>query len=118
MQTMQTTTQTNFVQLTGHLGKDVQLTQFENGKKRATFSMATTTFYKNYKGEDVSSTTWHNIVAWGNLAEKLSTLQKGAKVEVKGSINNRSYKDKEGNTKYITEVNCNEFNTANSESVI
>ncbi len=117
---MQTTntTNTNFVQLTGHIGKDVQLMEFESGKKKASFSMATTSFYKNIKGEDITSTTWHNVVAWGNLAEKLSTLQKGAKVEVKGSINNRSYKDKEGNTKYLTEINCNEFRTANSEPII
>jgi single-strand DNA-binding protein len=108
------TAQTNFVQLTGHLGKDVQMTQFDNGKKRASFSMATTATYKNYKGEDVSSTTWHNIVAWGNLADKLSNLTKGSKVEIKGSINSRSYKDKEGNLKYITEINCNEFATINN----
>jgi single-strand DNA-binding protein len=111
-------TQTNYVQLTGNLGKDVQMMTFDNGKKKASFSLATTSSYKNPKGEEVTNTTWHNIVAWGNIADIASNYKKGARVEIKGSINNRSYKDKDGNTKYITEINCYECKamSASSES--
>jgi single-strand DNA-binding protein len=109
-------TQTNYVQLTGNLGKDVQIMTFENGKKKASFSLATTSSYKNFKGEEVTNTVWHNIVAWGNAADIASLHKKGSRVEIKGSINNRSYKDKEGVTRYVTEINCYECNAVTASS--
>jgi single-strand DNA-binding protein len=102
-------THINNVHILGILGKDVTIATFDSGKKKASLSVATTAFYKNFKGEEGSSTVWHNIIAWGDLAEKMAELKKGMKVEFKGSINNRSYKDKQGNTKYITEILCSEF---------
>jgi single-strand DNA-binding protein len=102
-------TRINYVELTGRLGKDVQITTFDNGKKKAAFSMVTTEAYKDYKGQDKEINTWHNIVAWGKIAENMSTLSKGNKVKVVGSINNRSYQDKENVKKYVTEINCSDF---------
>ncbi len=97
-------THTNTVHLVGNLGKDVQLSTFESGKKKASFSLATNETYKNGQGEIVTNTTWHNIVVWGNLADHVSHYVKGNKVEIRGSLNNRSYVDKDGQKKYITEV--------------
>ncbi|MFM2395307.1 MAG: hypothetical protein RLZZ546_3290 [Bacteroidota bacterium] len=99
----------NSVQLTGLMGKDAQVSTFDSGKKKVSFSLATTESFTNFKGEQVSNTTWHNITAWGNVAEKMENLVKGTKISIKGSISNRSYKDKEGNTKYISEIIANEF---------
>ncbi len=101
-------TQINYVHLSGRLGKDVQISTFESGKKKASFSMVTTESFKDSQGQSKEVNTWHNIVAWGKLAEELSNLTKGKMIEVKGSINNRAYKDKDDNTRYITEINCKE----------
>lgn len=97
-------THTNTVHLVGNLGKDVQISIFESGKKRASFSLATNETYKNNKGEVVTSTTWHNVVVWGNLADQIAHCVKGNKLEIRGSLSNRSYVDKEGQKKYVTEV--------------
>lgn len=99
----------NSVQLTGLMGKDAQISTFESGKKKVSFSLATNESFTNFKGEQVSNTTWHNIVAWGGVAEKMENLVKGTKLTIKGSISNRSYKDKEGNTRYISEIIASEF---------
>ena len=100
----------NCVQLMGNLGKDVELTSFDSGKKRAAFTLATNEYYKNNKGEKVQQTHWHNIVAWGKLAENMKIiLEKGAKVMVKGKLVSRSYEDKAGVTRYISEIIANEF---------
>ena len=79
----------------------------ENGVKKATVSMATTESYKNKEGNWVDQTDWHNIVLWRWLAEK--NLIKGDQVYVEGKIKTRSYDDKDGNKKYITEVVANEI---------
>ncbi len=96
---------TNFVQLIGHLGAAPESTQFESGKQRVTFSMATSESYRDANGENVETTDWHRIVAWGPLAGYLEkNLRKGTKVLVQGKIRHRNYQDKEGVTKYVTEV--------------
>jgi single-strand DNA-binding protein len=99
----------NNVQLQGLMGKDAVITTYESGKKKVSFSLATTEKYTNYKGESLSNTTWHNIVAWGAQAEKYANLVKGTKLYIQGSISNRSYQDKEGNTKYISEIVANDM---------
>jgi single-strand DNA-binding protein len=101
---MNTNTHTNTVHLVGNLGKDVQVTTFESGKKKAAFSLATNESYKNQKGEMVSNTTWHNIIAWGNVADGIANLVKGNKVDIRGSLSNNSYTDKDGQKRYITQV--------------
>jgi single-strand DNA-binding protein len=100
----------NKVQLIGHLGKDPEITNLDGGKKLAKFSIATNETYKNQKGEKVTDTQWHNIVAWGKTAEIIEKyVAKGKEVAVEGKLTSRSYDDKEGNKRYITEVVCNEL---------
>lgn len=100
----------NSVQLIGNLGRDVDYKNFDNGKTKAAFTLATNEYYKNNKGEKIQDTQWHNIIAWGRIAENMkSILEKGSEVLVKGKLVSRSYEDNDGNTKYITEIIAKEF---------
>ena len=100
----------NKVQLIGNLGKDPEITNLDGGKKLAKFTIATNETYKNQKGEKVTDTQWHNIVAWGKTAEIIENyVTKGKEVAVEGKLTSRSYDDKEGVKRYITEVVCNEL---------
>lgn len=100
----------NSVQLIGRLGKDVELISLENGSKLAKFSLATSDYYKNNNGEKIEDTQWHNITIWGALAEQASNfLVKGNEVIVKGKLTYGSYKDKEGQNRYTTEIKVKEF---------
>ena len=99
----------NSVQLIGRLGNEPTVRNFESGKKMASFSMATNETYTNNKGEKVEETQWHNIVVWGKKAETVEKyLRKGSEVAIEGRLINRSY-EKEGEKKYITEINLNDF---------
>ena len=96
--------------LIGNLGKDPELRYTPSGKAVATFSLATTERWKGQDGQKSESTTWHNIVAWGRQAEVIKEyLAKGRQVYIEGRIVNRSYDDKEGNKKYISEVVVQNF---------
>lgn len=100
----------NKVQLIGNLGAAPEVKNLESGKTFARFSIATNESYKNDKGEKITDTTWHNIVAWGKTAEIAEKfLKKGSEVAVDGKLTNRSYDTKEGEKKYITEVVINEI---------
>lgn len=100
----------NYVQLIGNLGQDVELKEFESGKKKASFSIAINEYFTGSNGEKTEKTEWHNIVAWGNLAEKMTdTLGKGDQVLIQGTITNRKYEDNSGNTKYITEIVAGDY---------
>ncbi|WP_298301091.1 single-stranded DNA-binding protein [Hydrotalea sp.] len=100
----------NKVQLIGNLGNAPEVKNLDGGKKMARFSIATNETYRNMKGEKVTDTQWHNIVAWGKVAEIAEKyLQKGSEVALEGKLVSRSYNDKEGNKKYITEVQVNEI---------
>jgi single-strand DNA-binding protein len=87
----------NSVQLIGNVGSDPKIVNTSSGKQAITFTIATTEKY----GE-TEQTTWHNIVGWGFIASK--PIQKGQRVYVNGKISNRSYDDKDGNKKYISEI--------------
>lgn len=103
------TTLKNNVQLIGRLGNDPELRSFESGKKMATFSMATNETYFNNKGEKVTDTQWHNIVAWGKKADIIEEyLKKGSEIAMHGKLVNRKY-DKDGETRYITEISLSEL---------
>jgi single-strand DNA-binding protein len=96
--------------LIGNLGQDPEIKTLESGKKVAHFTLATKDEFKNSDGQKISETTWHNIVAWNGLAEVASRfLKKGKEVAVEGRIVYRNYDDKNGVTKYITEVVLNEL---------
>jgi len=100
----------NKVQLIGNLGANPELKTLESGKKVVRFSLATTESYKNEKGEKVKETQWHTIIAWNKLAELVETyLTKGNEIAVEGKLVNRSWTDKTGVKKYITEIVMNEM---------
>jgi len=100
----------NSVQLIGNIGKDTNLVTFENGNKKLSLVIATNDYYTNNKGEKTQNTEWHNIIAWGKTAEMMAaSLSKGNEVVIQGKLTSRSYTDKDGNTKYTTEVLVNEF---------
>ncbi len=100
----------NSVQLIGHIGKDVELKSFDNGNKLARITLATNEYYKDAKGEKQQDTQWHNVTAWGKLAENMTTvLAKGNEVAIQGKLVYRSYEDKNGVTRYVSEVVANEF---------
>jgi len=95
----------NRVQLIGRLGQDPEIKTLESGKKVAHFNLATNESYKNAEGAKIDETTWHSIVAWNGLAELSSKfLSKGREVCIEGRISYRSYTDKNGNQKNVTEI--------------
>ena len=100
----------NKVILVGNLGKDPELRYTPSGTAVCTFSLATTDRFKNKQGEQQERTEWHNIVVWAGLAEICGKyLTKGKQVYLEGRIQNRSYDDRDGNKRYITEVVVSEM---------
>ncbi len=99
----------NKVQLIGNLGIDPEVKELENKSKVAKFSLATNESYTNAKGEKITGTQWHNIVAWNKTAEIIEKyVSNGDKIAVEGRLTHRSYEDKEGVKKYVTEVVAHE----------
>lgn len=94
----------NKVILVGNLGKDPEIMTFDNGVKKASFSLATSESYKNKEGQRIDQTEWHSIVLWRGLAEVAERyLKKGNQVYIEGKIKTRSY-EQDGQKKYITEI--------------
>jgi single-strand DNA-binding protein len=95
----------NKVILVGNLGKDPEVRHLENGASVANFPVATTESYKDKNGNRQEQTEWHNIVLWRGLAQVAEQyLKKGSQVYIEGKIRSRSWQDKEGNTRYTTEI--------------
>jgi len=91
----------------GRLGADPETFTFENGNKKTSFSLAVSESYKDKDGNKVDQVEWLNIVCWGKLAEiSEQYLKKGSQVYIEGKIKTRSWDDKDGNKKYITEINA------------
>ena len=100
---------TNRVQLTGNLGNNPEIKNFDNGGKLARFSMATKEEYTTRSGEKSSDTQWHFVTAWGKIAERIEKdLQKGSFVTIEGRLVTRNYTDKNGQKKYVTEIIASE----------
>lgn len=100
----------NKVQLIGNLGQNPEIKTLDGGKKLARFSIATNESYRNANGEKIVETQWHNLVAWGKLAEIIEKyIAKGSEVAVEGKLTYRTYNDKDGNKKYFTEIQVNEL---------
>jgi single-strand DNA-binding protein len=100
----------NKVILVGNLGKDPEVRHLENNVAVATFSLATSESYKDKNGQRVEKTEWHNIVMWRGLAEVAEKyLKKGQMVYIEGKIRTRNYQDKEGQTRYTTEIVADEM---------
>ncbi|HWZ03999.1 MAG TPA: single-stranded DNA-binding protein [Mucilaginibacter sp.] len=100
----------NSVRLVGNLGMDPEVKSFDNNKKLARLSLATSESYKNDKGEKVTETQWHHLTLWGNLAKFAEDdLKKGDTIAIEGRLKNSNYVDKDGNKRYFCEVVVNEF---------
>lgn len=100
----------NKVQLIGNLGQNPEIKTLDGGKKLAKFTIATNESYRNANGEKITETQWHNLVAWGKLAEIIEKyITKGSEVAVEGKLTYRNYNDKDGVKKYFTEIQVNEL---------
>lgn len=101
----------NKVILIGNIGKDPEVRRLENGAVVANFPLATSeTYVDRATGERRDNTDWHNIVMWRGLAEIAEKYaRKGQKIYIEGKLKNRSWTDKDGNTRYTTEVLADEM---------
>lgn len=97
--------------LIGNLGKDPVISAGPTGRKRVSFSLATSRRYRDNNGEQKEQTDWHNIVGWGKVAETIEQLgvHKGTTLYVEGSLTNRSWTDQNGQKRSTTEVNLDTF---------
>ncbi len=95
----------NKVQLIGHVGNDPEVKNLEGGKKLANITIATNDYYYKENGDKVESTEWHRVTAWGKTAEIIEKyVVKGKEIAIEGKLTHRSYDDKNGEKRYITEV--------------
>lgn len=100
----------NRVQLIGNVGNNPEIKTLESGKKVAHLTIATNDVYRNDKGDKVEQTEWHRVTAWGKTAEIIEKfVVKGKEVAIDGKLTHRSYDDKNGEKKYVTEVVVNEI---------
>ena len=115
----------NKVLLIGNTGKDPEFTVTQTGRKRASFSLATTKRYRDANGEQKEQTEWHNVVAWGKTADVIESLgvHKGMPLFIEGSLSYRSWNDQNGQKRYSTDViietfqllGSRQFNTSNQQ---
>jgi single-strand DNA-binding protein len=98
-------TMVNKAIIIGNLGRDPEVRFTPSGRAMARFTVATTERWTDAQGQRQEKTEWHNIVVWGKQAETCGQyLSKGRQVYVEGRISNRSYDDKDGNKRYISEI--------------
>jgi len=106
----------NKVLLIGNLGGDPETKDINGDKMISKFSLATSETYRKTSGEKVTDTQWHNLVAWGKTAEIADKfLKKGQRVAIEGKLINRSYEDKNGIKRYVTEIVVNELLMLNTK---
>lgn len=95
----------NHITLIGNIGSQTEITNFDNGRKIARFSLATGSNFRANNGTIKSETEWHRVFAWGNMAQFVEEYaEKGKKVAIHGRLVNRTYLNKEGKKRSITEV--------------
>ena len=100
----------NKAMLIGNLGQDPEIRYTGNGSPVCNMRIATTERFKDSNGEMVERTEWHSVVAWARLAEICGEyLKKGSKVYIEGPLQTRSWEDREGNTRYVTEIRAREM---------
>lgn len=100
----------NKVTLIGHTGKEVEVFSFENGSKKVSVTLATNDYYTNAAGEKVEETQWHNLTAFGKTAEIMEKyVPKGKEIAVEGKLTYRSYDDKDGTKRFVTEIRVEEL---------
>jgi single-strand DNA-binding protein len=99
----------NRVQLIGHVGQEPEV-KTVNDKKVTNVTLATNDSYTNDKGERVEQTEWHRITAWGKTAEIIEKyVSKGKEIAIEGKLSHRSYEDKDGIKRYVTEIVATEI---------
>ena len=99
----------NTVQLIGHVGQEPEIKTLDGGKKMANITIATNEVYYKENGDKVENTEWHRVVAWGKTAEIIEKyVVKGKEIAIEGKLTHRSYDDKNGEKRYITEVVAND----------
>jgi len=104
------TTMKNSIQLIGNLGRDPEITKTSNGNKVGKVTLATNEYYRDKNGERITQTQWHNLVAWGNLADYMEdNLKKGQQIGVRGKLRYRKYNNKDGQPQMRTEILVREF---------
>ncbi len=95
----------NKVILVGNVGKDPEIRHLDSGVAVANFPLATSESYIAKNGDKVTTTEWHNIVLWRGLAEVAEKyVTKGKQLYIEGRIRSRSYDDKDGIKRYVTEI--------------
>lgn len=95
----------NKVELSGHVGKDPEVTYLPDGKQLTKLTLATSNDYKGKDGNWVKKpASWHNLIAYGKIAEMLAEAKKGSKLQVEGKIQYRDWSDKSGNKRTTTEI--------------
>lgn len=100
----------NRVQLIGHVGQEPEIKTFDGGKKVANLTIATNEVYYKENGDKVENTEWHRVSAWGKTADIIEKyVTKGKEIVIEGKLTHRSYDDKDGNKRFITEIVVNEL---------
>ncbi len=100
----------NLVILLGNVGADPELRVTSGGQSVLKIRMATSESYLDKNRVRQEKTEWHTVIVWGKRADALAKfVEKGSRIYVEGSIQTRSYDDKDGNKRYSTEINCNEL---------
>ena len=95
----------NHITLIGNIGNNTEISTFDNGGKVARFNLATDKVYRANNGKIRTSTEWHRVFAWGNMAQFIESYgEKGKKVAIHGRVVNRTYLSKEGKKRNVTEV--------------
>jgi len=100
----------NKVQLIGNLGKNVEFKKLESGRSLSRVTLATKDVYRDKAGEKIVDTQWHQLVGWGRTADDMEVFMKsGKKVAIEGKLKHRSYEDKDGIKRYVSEIVVQEF---------
>ena len=99
----------NRLQLIGRVGQDPEVKNLEGGKKVATITIATNDVYYKDNGDKVEQTEWHRVTAWGKTAEIIEKyVTKGKEIAIEGKLTHRTYEDKNGEKRYVTDIVANE----------
>ena len=99
----------NRVQLIGRVGQDPEVKNLEGGKKVTTITITTNDVYYKDNGDKVEQTEWHRVTAWGKTAEIIEKyVTKGKEIAIEGKLTHRSYDDKNGEKRYVTDIVVNE----------
>ena len=97
------------VQLIGRVGQDPEVKNLEGGKKVTTITIATNDVYYKDNGDKVEQTEWHRVTAWGKTAEIIEKyVTKGKEIAIEGKLTHRTYEDKNGEKRYVTDIVVNE----------